>query len=90
MEEDNRNNNSDLNEEQNNWYYSKNPTDPTPISSDETLIEAVEVECLKCSVKDIEKYNQPITRMQYLEDCINKICPTCENPYQLRAYPKSS
>ena len=38
--------------------------------TNEVLIEAVEVECLNCSVKDIQKYDTPITKIQYLEDCI--------------------
>lgn len=52
-------------------------------SNDEILIEAIEIECVNCSIRKIEKYDNPISRMQYLEQCINKMCPQCNEPYQL-------
>ena len=85
VEDNNNPNGEDLTEEQSNWYHSKNPAYPTPVSSDETepLYEAVEVECRNCSIKKLEEYDTPITKLQYLEYCINKICPQCKKPYQL-------
>ena len=88
MEEDNFNhNNSDLTDDEKRFGRAYLPNDPhfkEDINNQETpLIEATEVECLNCSIKDIRKYDPPITKIQYLEDCINKICPNCKNPYQL-------
>ena len=77
-----------LNEDQKRFGRAYLPNDPnfaedTDTDEHETLIEAVEVECLNCSIKTIEEYDTPITRIQYLEDCINMICPQCRERYQL-------
>ena len=57
----------DLNEEQTNWYHENNPADPTPVSepNKEVLIEAVEFQCLNCSISDIHPYEKPITKLEY-------------------------
>ena len=50
----------------------------------ERLIEAVEYECLKCSIgKRVHEYNPPKTKLEYLEDSIKQICLICKNPYKL-------
>jgi hypothetical protein len=51
----------------------------------ERLIEAIEYECLNCSIKNIHEYETPKTKLEYLEDSIKKICPLCKNPYKLNA-----
>ena len=86
MSEDNFKDNNELTEEQKRFGRAYLPNDPDfqeDINQEIPLIEALEVECLNCSVKDIQKYDTPITKIQYLEDCINKICPQCKNQYQL-------
>ena len=39
---------------------------PTQPQEQEISIEAVQVECLNCSIKDIQKYDTPITKIQVL------------------------
>ena len=64
-----------------NFYFPN--IDSSKSENKEVYIEAVEVECRNCSIKTIEKYDTPITKIQYLEYCVNKICPQCKKPYQL-------
>ena len=79
----------ELSEEQKGFGSAYLPNDPhfqeqqEDNSNKEVYFEAVEVECRNCSIKDIQEYDTPITKLQYLEDCINKICPQCREPYQL-------
>ena len=61
--------NDELTEDQKRFGREHLPNDPHFKESEtenepEPLIEAVEVECLNCSVKDIQKYDTPITKIR--------------------------
>jgi hypothetical protein len=80
------NNDGDLTEEQKKFGRSWLPDEPVfaEFKEDETLVEAIELQCIPCSIKFLHEYDIPKTRDEYKEDKKNWKCNQCNELYLIK------